>query len=178
MSNDLLQPSDLDGQAGTPFTQAEVDAAVEALRGTLGWHVAPAKQETVVLDFESTSWRVLPTRRLVSVDDVRDSAHVTLGHRATRTDPYRLILDSEPRSPFEVDVTMTHGFDSCPADLLPVIADAIRSGRDEVTGDVRMISSGPLQISYGAPWTSADEPPPFSTAATLRRYQVFDVGFA
>src|SRR5690606_10260708 len=73
MANDMLTPADLAHLVGAPLTDAEVDAAVGALRTALGWHVAPVRTETVLLD---VTWAEdtlrLPTRKLEAVDAVRD----------------------------------------------------------------------------------------------------------
>src|SRR5687768_6144896 len=75
MANEMgLQPADLEHLPGAPFSQDEVDAAVDSVRLAAGWHIAPQRSDTIVLDVtHCDSWLRLPTLALASVDAVRDT---------------------------------------------------------------------------------------------------------
>lgn len=178
--NDLAAPTDLSGMAGAPFTDAEVDSAVSILRGVLGWHVAPSQQTTVVRDFSCTRWRLLPTRHLTSVDSVTSTeTSADLSYWAPQIEPSRVVLDDRAPGHGEVSITMTHGFDECPQDLLPVIAEFARAGRDGGQSlRATAMTSGPYTTQFAAYEANASEAHPTSTAAVLSRYAAFDVGFA
>ena len=145
MSNDLAAPEDLAGFPGAPFTENQVDAAVAAVRSAARWHIAPEREETVTLDVAAyDSWLRLPTRKLVSVDEVRDvDADEVIEDTGYRVS---LNLAQVKRSGYywpcgygAVEVDMTHGYESCPADVLPVIALAVALGkRDPTVSEVRL----------------------------------------
>lgn len=135
MTNDLVAPTDLSYLPGAPFTADEVDAAVEALRTALRWHIAPVRTETVTLDVDGLDQILhLPTRLLVSVDEVRDADTASV----VAASEYRV---SKPLAQVKRDygywesgyariqVDLTHGYESCPRDLLPVIAEVAVSQR-------------------------------------------------
>lgn len=125
MSNTLVAPSELAGFPGAPFTDAVVDAAVAALRGHAGWHIAPEVTETVTVDGSDTRLQVLPTLWLTSVTEVRDvsgTTPVVLGDwRAARAGMLRR-PGGWPRGFLTVEADITHGHEQTPADLLSVVA--------------------------------------------------------
>ena len=151
MSNDLASVADLTGFPGGPFTEAQVDAAVQAVRNAARWHIAPAKTETIVLDVVCGETRLrLPTRKLASVDAIRnaDTDEVILA------DTYRVshALAQVKRSVgwpdgFEaVEVDLTHGYASTPADVLSVIATAVSLARRDPT--VQQVRLDDFSTSY------------------------------
>ncbi|GJJ22286.1 hypothetical protein [Mycolicibacterium mageritense] len=133
MANDLVAPGDLSYLPGAPFTEGEVDAAAAAIRTALEWHVAPQHQETVVFDVGSGQRRLtLPTRKLLSVDEVR-AGGVTVGASSYQVSiglgQVVKQVGCWPAGFGTVEVDITHGFDSVPDDLLPVIAATATSQR-------------------------------------------------
>lgn len=142
MSNDLCSPSDLAHLPGSPFTEAEVDAAVVTVRNAAGWHIAPVRPEdesdgleTVILDVEcGEQWLRLPTMKLVSVDEIRDLYTESVIDDGL----YRVSRDSNrvfrrggywPVGVERLEVDFSHGHSVVPADLLPVIAAAVAANR-------------------------------------------------
>ena len=151
MSNDLASPTDLAGFPGAPFTEAQVDAAVQAVRNAARWHIAPVRTETVVLDVVCDETRLrLPTRNLVSVAAIRnaDTGEVIA------TDTYRVshaLAQVKRRTGwpegFEaVEVDMTHGYAATPADVLSVIATAVSLARRDPT--VQQVRLDDFSTSY------------------------------
>jgi hypothetical protein len=159
MSNDLVVPEDLAGFPGAPFADAVVDAAVAELRKAAGWHIAPSRQETVAVESEGGWTVILPTLHLTEVRAARDVTSldadptVLTGWRGTATLRFRAGIVGRPmcgwpRGALEVDIT--HGYDRCPPELLPVIAAACRS----MASDARTVqseNSGPFSVTYRAP---------------------------
>jgi hypothetical protein len=137
----LVVPDDLNDFPGGPFGQRRVMAAVAELRALAGWHIAPVLTETVTVDSNGGCDLVLPTRRLVSVSSVNswtsgwDVYSSGILYRSIGWPAGRLV------------VTMTHGFDECPDDLLPVLAarSAGSGGRDP---SVASVSVGNVQTTY------------------------------
>lgn len=134
MANDLIPiVADLNGLPGAPFDQSVVDEAVAALRNYLGWHVAPSRTETVVLDGVAGPFLPLPTlHRGATVSAVRDvtvtGSPVTItGWRKLREPALYLRNGYWPCEPSSIEVDLTHGYASCPVDLRPVVAEFCRS---------------------------------------------------
>lgn len=146
----LVTPEQMTGVDGAPFSQAVLDAASASIRGEARWHIAPVITETVTLDSVGGRVLVLPTLRLVSVESVVDDEGVPIeGWKMSKAG----MLSREAGWPCgfgAVVVTMTHGYEACPADLLPIIGD--RTQRR-----VSQQSSGPFSVSYdkeGTSWMS------------------------
>lgn len=152
MTNDMVAPESLSDFPGAPFTHGEVDAAVAQVRRAAGWHLAPLREsETVTLDVQDReSWLRLPTRKLVSVDEIRDADD----SEVIDSDTYRvsLSLAQVKRSGFywpcgygRVEVDMTHGYEHCPEDLLATVALACTLVRRDVT--VRSVSIDDFSVT-------------------------------
>ncbi|OFB37970.1 hypothetical protein BA059_16880 [Mycolicibacterium sp. (ex Dasyatis americana)] len=133
MTNDLVSPAELVHLPGTPFTDGEVDEAAAAIRTALEWHVAPERQDTVAFDIVCYQRRLLlPTRNLVSVDEIRvGGAVVDPSAYQVSTRLGQVVKNSGywPDGFGTVEVDMTHGYESVPPDLLPVIAATATSQR-------------------------------------------------
>lgn len=122
----LATPGDLAGLPGAPFSEQAVTAAGEQLRRTCGWHISPEVEETLTVDSPGGRVLWLPTRWVLDVTAVRDvsgSSPVALsGWRWSQGG--MLSLESGFPAGFRaIEVDLVHGFELCPADLLPVIAD-------------------------------------------------------
>jgi hypothetical protein len=149
MVNDLATTDDLADFAGAPFTDAQVDAAVGALRAHAGWHIAPSKTETLTVDGSGAHRQVLPTLHLTAVTEVRDTSR----EDAVEITSYRWsaagILSRTcgcfPDGFQAVEADVVHGYDECPPELLASLAAAITSG--SVTG-VASRTVGPFSESY------------------------------
>lgn len=176
MANDLIPADALLGLPGAPFTEVEVDGAVEALRGALGWHVAPTRADTVVMDVNwPARWITLPTRHLVSVESVADAdTGEEVPADRYRVSTYLHSLRQRGRWPLgyeAVEVAMTHGFTECPADLLPVVAGMIVGQRGgAVVGPVTQVTNASYSMSFEAGGVSSVA----SAAATISRYSLRD----
>lgn len=145
MTNDLASPEDLAGLPGAPFTDEQVDAAVAAVRRAAQWHIAPEQEDTVTLDVECReSFLRLPTRHLVSVEEIRDLDATEI----IDPDDYRVSLNLGqvkrgaaywPSGYAAVEVDITHGYEETPPDLFAIIASAIGLvGRDAAVRGVRI----------------------------------------
>ena len=158
----LVQPADLDGFPGGPFTPAVVNAAAESVRiDAGGWHIAPLAHELIVLAGQRRRELLLPTRRIAEV------LSVTVDGRVLAADEYLVhagegILErlGWHWGSGKVVVDLIHGYESCPADLLAVVAERARNvkrgGRvkSESLGgrSVSLETSGPgLALGSGVP---------------------------
>lgn len=183
--NDLADPADLAGLPGAPFTQTETDAAVAAVRTAAGWHIAPVRADTAVVLTVGYCQQLLrlPTRRLVSVQEIRD----VLGEAGSGDDgavvadtTYRIVASRNavlktsgywPQGLDAVEVDYSHGFDECPPDLLPVLAEAATLIRRDASA--RTLTAGPFTLQVGAVTNL-----PLTTLDTLDNYRLVELGAA
>lgn len=145
MANDLVGPQDLAAFPGAPFSDEVVDAAVETLRGSAGWHIAPSRAETMTLDTEGGGRLILDTLRLTAVTAVRNTLGATtspiLGFRWSRAG---VVAGNFPTGFQSVEVDVVHGFPTCPADLLPVIASLATGASTDAA--ISQETSGPFSV--------------------------------
>lgn len=124
MVNTLVQVSDLAGFQGAPFTQTNVDAAAAELRSRLGWHVAPVQTETLTLDHDGGPDLVLPTRKIVTVIEIRDvsgtTPNVLTGYRVSKDTG--IVSGYWPRGLAVLEVDLAHGYPTTPQDLAAAVA--------------------------------------------------------
>lgn len=176
MANDMgVTPNQLEHLPGAPFTQGEVDAAVSAVQLAAGWHIAPQRSDTLVLDVtHCDSWLRLPTLALVSVTAVRDTDTDTV----IAADRYRIstrLGQVRKRSGFwpegygRIEVEFVHGFDEVPLELLAVIAEAAATARRDQA--VSQQAAGPYSVTIGS-GGAADLGNPLGTGATLEKYRI------
>lgn len=128
----LASPDDLSGFQGAPFEADLVLAAGEAVRGACGWHVAPWREDDVTtVDGVGGRFVLLPTLGLTDVSSVENMADVDnpvaiTGYRLpTGSTRFRAgVLDMATGWPTaDLQVTFSHGYESCPPDLLSVVAE-------------------------------------------------------
>jgi hypothetical protein len=125
----LVDVADLSEFRGAPFTAVVVGAAADSVRSECGWHVAPSASEVVRLRGGSRVL-LLPSLHVTAVASITDGD----GNAVTGWDWFENGVVELPSSSFPrvVSVTFTHGYESCPQALLPIIAErasAQASGR-------------------------------------------------
>lgn len=160
----LLYASELDGFAGSPFTDEAVAAVGERIRDACNWHVAPVVTETLTVDSRGGTVLALPTLRLTAVSAVRDvtgTTPVTIDSATYRWSVNGTLIRRHwlcwPSGPRAVEVDVIHGYTKCPAALLEWAAEMCRvSGRG---GEVRSQQSGPFGVTYGGQFGQPSAPP-------------------
>lgn len=135
VDDSLVTAEDMVGFPGAPFSPAVLKAASDTLRLEAGWHIAPERTETVTVDSVGGHILILPTLKLVSVSEVRDADGNVLSGWAM-SERGMLSRRTEWPSGFgAVVLDIVHGYESCPASLLPVVASrAQRRVRSESIG--------------------------------------------
>lgn len=140
----LVYASDLADFDGAPFPPSAIDAAAAQVRRICGWHIAPQVRETICVDSLGGNRLWLPTRHIVDVHAVRDvtgsEPRELTGWRWTASG---VLSGRFPAGFRAVEVELTHGFEFCPPDLLPAIAD-------RTTRRVMQESLGSRSVTYGA----------------------------
>lgn len=142
----MVYPSDLDDFPGAPFPTSLVEAAEASIRAEAGWHIAPVVTETLTLDTDGGTFLRLPSLRVVSVDSVVDADAAALGDYTLSRLGTLYRRRGWPWGFGGVAVTLTHGFDAMPAELVPVVVDRCRR---LLAGDAtqRTESVGPFTLS-------------------------------
>jgi len=156
MTNTLVSPAELleFGQ----YSDVHVDAAARSLRRECGWHIAPRVTEDVKLVLRSGTGDelYLPTRDFpdaeVIVNTVRNSAGELLtgwehaeGVIVRRGGVFRYALWTGRY----VTVNITHGFATCPADLLPLLAARAAAAKAPRESRVTSFTNGAIQMAFG-----------------------------
>lgn len=152
----LVDSSDLDGFPGAPFDPLRIAEASASIRAEAGWHIAPEVSETLTLDHSGGRLLCIPTLRLRGVDEVRDvrdpdNVSVLDNWTVSRTGLlYR--ADGWPSGFGAIEIDLTHGYDYCPGELIPVVAARCQAAA--VLSTVKQESSGSESVTYmGGPGT-------------------------
>lgn len=180
MANDLVELTGLAYLPGAPFTEAEVDAAVASLREAVRWHIAPERSETITFDVRAyQNVLQLPTRKLVSVNAVRQGGDVvdpSAYEVSTNLGQVKLSYGYWDTGFGAVEVDVTHGHESVPLDLLPVIAHTATSQR--LLAVRAPVMDQPTMIGEGVGGQMVSANPDPLIRRTIARYALFPAGFA
>lgn len=121
----LVNPSDLEGFPGAPFTAGVLAAAEGQVRDACGWHIAPVVSETVTVQ-GGGKVALLPSLFVAEVTSVTDEDDVVLDGWSFRPNG---VLKRSTAFPETFKVTFTHGYDACPPSLFPAVAERAQSIR-------------------------------------------------
>ncbi|CAM3038812.1 hypothetical protein [Skermania piniformis] len=110
------------------YQQQRIAEVVAAVRTYCGWHIAPARTETLVVDGPGGPVLQLPTLHVTAVESVTE-----LGKPLTASAGYswsaRGSLRRQPRGTWwtdeyrAIEVRLTHGHPVAPADIVGVVMD-------------------------------------------------------
>lgn len=110
---------------GAPFSDEVVQAACQTIRTVCGWHIAPQVLETITVDSPGGRVLRLPSLYVTAVSLVESLAGpdpVELTEWRWSQNGMLSRAECFPEGFRTVRVTFTHGYETCPLDLLPVIA--------------------------------------------------------
>lgn len=151
------------------FSDDAVEAAGESIRSETGWHIAPTATETLVLDSEGGYALMLPTLHLIEVTEVRDvsgdTPAIITGWRKSVAGMLILPYGRWAVGAETIEVDIEHGYETCPLELLPVLARRIRDNAATSAGQVRLGSLSIGTTSVGTTVTAQDE-------AVIARYSL------
>lgn len=119
----LVKPEDLVGFPGAPFPPAVVNAAAGAVRGEAEWHIAPEVTETATVETGGARVALLRSLRVVEVTEVRDADTGTVLDGWRVNEHTGVLTRKRGTWPTVIEVDMRHGYEKCPDELLPVIAE-------------------------------------------------------
>ena len=166
---------------GVSVTQDTVDAIASSIQNECGWHIAPIKAETVTLDSDGGTVLQLPTLHMtgltsVTLTETGEALPVSLetgwseagmlslgprsfipgGHWASSRRSHKQF----PAGFRAITVSFTHGYETCPAELIRFIA---------MTVNQRRIVSETL-VGRAVTFQVTDDY--FSNAAILNKYRL------
>lgn len=120
---ELVAADELVGFPGAPFPANTVAAATGQIRRICGWHIAPTIVETLVLDHDGSGVLHLPSLHVLDVVSVRDlTGRDPRDLSGWRWSGAGMVEGYFPRGFRSVEVVVEHGYETCPDDLLPVVA--------------------------------------------------------
>lgn len=123
MANTLVSAAELADFPGAPFADVIVDDAVAQLQILAGWHIAPVVTETIVLDHDGGRDLLLPSRKVVKVDEIRDMSGSTPAViTGWRLSPAGYVTGCWPRGTAVLEVDLTHGYAQTPAPIRAAVA--------------------------------------------------------
>ncbi|GAB3889498.1 hypothetical protein [Terrabacter terrigena] len=100
-------------------------AACAAVRAYCGWHVAPSFTESVTLDGPGTGVLLLPTLHLTALADVTNDGAAVSDPEWSQAGMVRGSWTGRYRG---ITATMTHGYETCPGEILGVLREAASRG--------------------------------------------------
>lgn len=170
----LAAAPDVVSYRGAPFDGDLLAAAGGAVRSHCGWHIAPRFEDHLVLVSGPAGRRlVLPTLNIVEVTGIRDvvSGTAVTGWRVGGSG--MLIRDTGwPRGEDNLEVTLTHGFDTCPPEVVAVVVERARTLGSTRPADARQFARTVGGVSTSTAYVDAPAAWSLSAAAILDRYTV------
>lgn len=158
-----MQPLVLAADLPSGLDPMAVESACAAIRAYCEWHIAPSVVESVTVDGSGGCVQFLPTLHLTALSSIEnDGVSVT----APEWSAAGMVRGACWTGKFRgVTATMTHGYDSCPDEIVGVVVALASQGLVGVPSDMR---AGPFQMgaSGGA---SALSP---AHRAVLDRYRI------
>lgn len=144
----LVKGTDLIGFKGAPFPATVMDGAAESIRTECEWHIAPVIVTTVKIRAGGADTVLLPTLRLVEVEEVTSST----GEPVTGWEELENgVLERAGGFPRFINVRFRHGYEKCPPELLSVIAERSVSG---AAGRISQESLGSRSVSLESGYDS------------------------
>jgi hypothetical protein len=156
--------------ANDPATQQQLDAALTAARRYCGWHVVPAREETILVDGPGGQTLTLPTLNVETVTEVIECGVTIDPTELTWSAKGMLVKRSGERWTHEfrgIEITFTHGFDDA-ADFEGMVLKAIDRGG--FSTELGLVAIGPFKYGGG---TSSDVAAP--SAFTLQERSTLDL---
>ena len=126
-----------------------VEASMAAVRAFCGWHIAPVISEDLILDSHGGYLLMLPTLKLVSVDAFTINGEAVLDAEWSQAG---IIKNATPslgwweHSFRSVAISITHGYETCPAEIRSVVLGVARSGL--TSSRVVSQTTGPFSVTY------------------------------
>lgn len=128
-------------------TSTPEEAAENALRDYCGWHIAPVIQQTLVLDGNGQHKKLLPSRRIVSVESVKVEGEEVTDYRFSQ-DGWLNLARRTPPVERCLEVTFTHGFEETPPVLIHVMNAMVARARMSPAGNIVNQRAGTQSVTF------------------------------
>jgi hypothetical protein len=171
----LVTSGDLAGvPAASGLTDRELDMAAEDVRGECDWHIAPVETTTALVSGSGGRRLILPTRRLVDVVSISDAENPDTVHQGWRVLPGPMLYRQVgwPAGDGNIAVTMVHGYERCPADLLAVVLERALYLHDHPTPGVRAETRTTGDVTRARTYSDKQLAWSLAASAVLDRYRV------
>lgn len=129
--------------------------ACAAVRAYCGWHVAPSVTESITLDGSGTQFLMLPSLRVTDITAITEDGSTADATQYQWSATGQLWRSWPWSGNFRsVVVDLTHGYDSCPEEILGVLEEAASRGTAGTAvsqvGQVRMggVAGVPGAVSF------------------------------
>lgn len=148
---DLVSAENVAAFPGAPFAAAVLRSAEATLRGMCLWHIAPSQSDTVTLDSAGEKRLFLPSLYVTAVTScayVGGDTPEELTDVVVKANGVLYRACGFPAGEQVIEVTFTHGYEECPPELFPVVAEIARDLGSASSGRVRSKSLGTGSITY------------------------------
>ena len=151
--------------AATPtgVDEAAWSAACGAVRAYCGWHIAPSVTEEVTLDGPGSGVLLLPSLKVTDVSAVTNDGTTVTDPEWSEAGMVRGSWSCKFRG---VTVTMTHGYEECPSEIIGVLLEAADRGVGSSVSQVGQVRMGGVSGVPGAASFMLDQ------KAVLDRYKL------
>lgn len=144
------------------------DAACAAIRTYCGWHIAPVITEDITVDGSGGGIQLLPTLRLLDVAAVTNDGQSVADPQWSESGVIRGAWTARYRG---VTATITHGYETCPAEVLAVAKSMSAAGAAATPG-VKGMTSGPYSVEFSEEAMAGSGVIAEAHAAILDRYKL------
>lgn len=140
--------------ADLPGLDKAIDAVVGAIRDYCGWHVWPARTETMKLDGEGGRVLTLPTMLVEDIAEIREhgTAIDAAAYEWSRTGDVKRVAGCWTRRWRGIEVDLTHGSAAIPPPLWGLVVDSVADAVSHPIGAPTAI--GPFQWGASIPASS------------------------
>lgn len=148
-------------ELATSLTSTDAERLEEAeglVRDYCGWHIAPEREDDIVLDGTGNRILPLPSLHVVSVEDITDDGRtVAQAEVDVSASGYIKRSCAWTGKPGGITLTLTHGYETVPPGVASIVKRLAQIGVSNPGGAAR-IQDGPFSEAYGAmALTAADE---------------------
>lgn len=148
----------------------EWSVACAAIRAYCGWHIAPVITEDVTVDGSGGGVQLLPTLRLLDVAAVTNDGQSVADPQWSESGVIRGVWTGRYRG---VTATITHGYETCPAEVLAVAKSmAVAGATAAATPGVKRMTSGPYSVEFSEGAMAGPGVITEAHAAILDRYKL------
>lgn len=165
----VLPPLLIAGDLPAGLDASAIEAACAAVRSYCGWHIAPSVTEDVVVDGSGGMVQFLPTLHLTDVQAVTNNGVAVVDPEWSAAGMMRNGGSWWTPRWRGVKATISHGYQSCPEEIVGIVASAASAG---VTGQPRQAQAGSFSITPSEAQQAGSAVLSLAARAVLDRYRL------